>query len=252
MRSENRRSENPYSRAFYRSIAGESLKAAELIAPLLGPLRVTSVVDFGCGSGTWLRAFRANGAAIVHGMDQFDPANVRLLIEPEEYQRVDLTNDVQLPLQYDLALSLEVGEHLPPRASRTLVSNLAKASGRILFSAATPGQGGVDHVNERALSDWVEMFAEHGYVASDFIRLAIAQRRLEIEPWYRYNTLFFFRESDAASIPAFVTDALIKDPRDLTRRVALAWRLRCALLAALPVPAVTFLANWKHNLRGRS
>jgi SAM-dependent methyltransferase len=252
MARESRRSEIPYSRAFYRSIAAESLKAAELIAPLLAPLHVASVVDFGCGSGTWLRAFRDNGAASVHGMDQFDPANVPLLIEPGEYRRVDLTQEVRLPRQYDLALSLEVGEHLPPRASRTLVSNLASASGRVVFSAATPGQGGVDHVNERPLSDWVEMFAEHGYAASDFIRLAIAARRLPVEPWYRYNTLFFFRQADAASMPACVTEALIEDPRDLTRGVALAWRLRSALISTLPVAAVTFLANWKHNLRGRS
>ena len=240
-----------YSRAFYRSIAAKSLRAAQAIAPLLGPLRIDSVVDFGCGSGTWLRAFRENGAAIVHGIDQFDSAGVELLIDADEYQRADLTQELHLPRRYDLAVSLEVGEHVAPQASRTLVANLARASDQVLFSAATPGQGGVDHVNERPLADWVAMFAEHGYAASDFVRAAIAGQRLEVEPWYRFNTLFFFRDSKAGALPAMVARHAIRDPRQLKRGVALAWRLRSALLSPLPVPAVTFLANCKHNLRAR-
>jgi SAM-dependent methyltransferase len=241
----------PYSRAFYRSIAAKSLQAAQRIAPLLAPLGIASVVDFGCGSGTWLRAFRAHGAQVVHGLDQFDAQSVELLIRPEEYQRADLTGELRLPREYDLAISLEVGEHLPRQASRTLVGNLTRASPRVLFSAATPGQGGVNHVNERPLADWVAMFADCGYVASDFVRAAIAERRLEVEPWYRFNTLFFYRATDAATMPALVTQHVIRDPAELTRRVSLAWRLRSALIAALPVPAVTFLANCKHSLRAR-
>lgn len=239
----------PYNRAFYRSIAAKSLRAAEAIAPLLAPLGIRSVVDFGCGSGTWLRAFRAGGAETVYGIDQFDPAGVEMLIAPGEYRRADLTGELRLGRDYDLAISLEVAEHLLPQASRTLVANLVRASGRVLFSAATPGQGGVDHVNERPLADWVALFAEHGYAASDFVRAGIAERGLEVEPWYRYNTLFFFREADAASLPAVVAAHRVRDARELGARVGLAWRLRSALLSALPVPAITFLATCKHNVR---
>ena len=240
---------SPYTRAFYQSIAAKSLRAAEAIAPLLAPLQVRSVADFGCGSGTWLRAFRAGGAEVVRGIDQFDPAGVEMLIAPDEYRRADLTGEIDLGRRYDLAVSLEVGEHIPPQASRTLVANLVRASGRILFSAATPGQGGVDHVNERPLADWVALFAEHGYAASDFVRAGIAEQRLEVEPWYRYNTLFFFRESEAASLPPLVLEHRVRDPRALDARVSLAWRLRSALLSLLPVPAITFLATCKHNVR---
>jgi SAM-dependent methyltransferase len=238
---------SPYGAAFYRSIAPESLRAAERIAPLLAPLRVASVVDFGCGTGAWLRAFRAQGAAIVHGIDQFDPRGVELAIRPEEYQRADLTGELRLPREYDLAISLEVGEHIPPAASRTLVRNLAGASRRVLFSAATPGQGGVHHVNERPLAEWAALFAECGYVASDFVRALIAERGIRVEPWYRFNTLFFYRDVD---VPPVVAQHVVRDPRELGRHVTPGWRLRSALMRLLPVSAVTFLANCKHRVRG--
>lgn len=239
-----------YSEAFYRSIAEESLQAARRIAPLVAPLGIGSVVDFGCGSGTWLRAFRELGAREVHGVDQFDPRGVELLIDATEYQRADLTRELELGRRYDLALSLEVGEHLPREASRTLVRNLTAASDRVLFSSATPGQGGVNHVNERPLADWLEMFAERGFAASDFVRARIAERRLEVEPWYRFNTLFFYREADAG-LPALVREHAVRDAAALAKRVPLGWRLRSALIATLPVGAVTFLANSKHRLRAR-
>ena len=243
-------SANRFSRAFYRSISPRSLRAAESIAPLLNRyLAATSVVDFGCGTGTWLKAFRANGALSLLGLDQLDPSQAELAIRPEEYRRVDLTRDLPLERSYDLALCLEVGEHLPPAASRTLVRNLVRASRRVVFSAATPGQGGVDHVNERPLEHWVALFADEGYAASDFIRAALAaEKAISAEPWYRYNTLFFFHPADGPALPAYVLQHLVADPGRLSACVPFFWRLRCALVGLLPVPAATFLANCKHNL----
>jgi SAM-dependent methyltransferase len=243
-------SANRFGGAFYRSIAAGSSRAAEAIAPLVnGLLPARSVVDFGCGTGAWLRAFRRCGAVSVLGLDQFEPTDVALLIERDEYQRADLAQDIRLVRRFDLALSLEVGEHLPRPASPTLVANLVNASDRILFSAATPGQGGVHHINERPLWDWVELFAERGYAASDFVRPLIARHRLKVEPWYRYNTLFFFRRSAAASLPAAVTDCVVSRAEELARPVPVAWRLRGALLSLLPRPAVTLLASGKHRVR---
>lgn len=243
-------SENRFSRAFYRSIAAGSSRAAQGIAPLIHHyLHPQSVVDFGCGTGSWLQAFRASGIETLLGLDQFDAAKVELAIRPEEYRRVDLTREIPLPRRYDLALCLEVGEHLPAQASRTLVGNLVSAANRVAFSAAIPGQGGVNHINERPLRDWLELFAEHGYVASDFIRVAISERRLAAEPWYRYNTLFFFHPSEAASLPPYVLEHRVRSPADLAKNVALWWRLRAALLSLLPLAAATFLANCKHNVK---
>ena len=220
------------------------------MAPLIqGCVGAKSVVDFGCGSGTWLEAFRACGAQTVLGLDQFDPDSVDLRIDPREYRKADLTRPVELGARFDLALCLEVAEHLPPEASLALVRNLARAAERIVFSAAVPGQGGVGHFNEKPMADWVRIFAQEGYAASDFIRLALASTRAEAEPWYRFNTLFFYRASRRSVQPSCVTDHDVSDPDALYANVASWWRLRCALIGLLPVTAATALANAKHNLR---
>ncbi|MDP6884692.1 MAG: hypothetical protein QF830_11185, partial [Rhodospirillales bacterium] len=43
--------------------------------------------------------------------------------------------------------SLEVAEHLPPDAAETFVATLVAHGRLVLFSAAPPGQGGLNHVN---------------------------------------------------------------------------------------------------------
>jgi hypothetical protein len=93
----------------------------------------------------------------------------------------------------------------------------------------------------------VALFAECGYAASDFVRALIAERGIRVEPWYRFNTLFFYRDVE---VPPLVARHAVRDPRELARHVTLGWRLRSALIGMLPVGAVTFLANCKHRLRG--
>lgn len=243
-------SASSFSGAFYRSITAGAAKAAASIAPLVQRcIGAKSVVDFGCGTGAWLEAFRACGSKEVLGLDQFDPAGVALRIAPGEYRRVDLTLPVAVGARFDLALCLEVGEHLPPASSQTLVRNLVAAADCVVFSAAVPGQGGVGHFNERPIAEWVKMFADEGYSASDFVRAEIAERRLPAEPWYRYNTLFFYRSSLAAAQPACVREHELTDPSRIPERAAAWWRARCALVGLLPVGAATALANLKHNVR---
>jgi hypothetical protein len=65
--------------------------------------------------------------------------------------------------RYDLAVSLEVAEHLPPALGDELVATCVKSAPHVLFSAAPPGQGGQGHVNEQPKAYWIERFARHGY-----------------------------------------------------------------------------------------
>ena len=50
----------------------------------------------------------------------------------------------------DLAISLEVAEHLPSSSAAAFITTLVKAAPCICFSAALPHQGGVRHLNELA------------------------------------------------------------------------------------------------------
>ena len=69
-----------------------------------------------------------------------------------------------------LVQSLEVAEHLPASAAEQFVDNLVAHSAVVLFSAATLGQGGEHHVNERPYSYWRDLFSDRGYLMFDLIR----------------------------------------------------------------------------------
>jgi len=50
--------------------------------------------------------------------------------------------------------SLEVAEHLEPSSAGTIVQSLVSLSDVFLFSAAFPGQGRTNHINEQPHSYW--------------------------------------------------------------------------------------------------
>ena len=145
-----------------------------------------SVVDFGCGQGDWLLEAQDLGANHVLGLDSYAIDGTAL---PVPVQRVDLTKPVLLPDRHDLALCLEVGEHLNAEYAAVLVQSLVAAAPLVLFSAAVPGQGGVHHVNEQPPAYWAALFRTHGYRCFDF-RHQIWNNG-QIEPWYRMGVLVF-------------------------------------------------------------
>ncbi|AMV16762.1 class I SAM-dependent methyltransferase [Planctomyces sp. SH-PL14] len=185
------RPETAYSAKFFDQLDGQTRASAEVIVPmvmdLLGP---TSVVDVGCGRGVWLSVFREAGVHRVAGLDGawVDPR--QLAIPGECFQAVDLTADWPAPGTFDLAVSLEVGEHLAETASGRLVENLTRAASAVLFSAALPGQEGTHHINEQWPEFWEGLFAERG-----FARLDPFRRRIWQDPrvaWYYQQNLTLF------------------------------------------------------------
>lgn len=155
---------------------------------------IQSVVDFGCNDGQTLAAFQALGVEDLHGVDG---AGMREHLRYEgEFTEWDLTTplsineDVDGARKFDLAVCTEVGEHLPPEAAITLLDTLTRHSDLILFSAATPGQGGTGHLNERLFSWWEVRFAAFGYVNDITIRQALPD---QVSWWVRKNLAIFQR-----------------------------------------------------------
>src|ERR1700753_1282843 len=91
----------------------------ELIAP-------ESVVDIGCGTGTFLRYFKQNNIKTVLGIDG-NWVNKKSLfqnIAPEEFKEMDLEKTVDLPQYFDLVVSIEVAEHITPESADIFIGNL--------------------------------------------------------------------------------------------------------------------------------
>jgi SAM-dependent methyltransferase len=149
-----------------------------------------SVVDVGCGSGGWLAEFLAAGVEEVLGVDGDYVPRANLEIPREKFRPVDLNHPLQLDRHFDLAMSLEVAEHLSPERAKSFVADLVALAPVVLFSAAVPGQGGQGHSNEQWQDYWIACFATHGYRPNDIVRPAVWNDEA-VAPWYAQNTLLY-------------------------------------------------------------
>jgi SAM-dependent methyltransferase len=190
-----------YDREFYRELDTTAAPSAQRILPLLLALApVRSVVDVGCGDGGWLGSFRASGVEDVLGVDGPWVGEDQLKIPADRFRRMDLERPIDVGRRFDLAMSLEVAEHLPATSAPGFARSLADLAPLVLFSAAVPGQGGAHHVNEQWPAYWEALFAARGFVAIDCFRPAIWSDPA-ISWWYRQNLLLFAHPDALALYP---------------------------------------------------
>jgi SAM-dependent methyltransferase len=183
----------PYDSAFFARNASTSRDSAEAVVPLLlAEMKINSAVDVGCGSASWAGTFLRHGVADVIGVDGDYVDRSLLEIPVERFIAKDLDKPFDLGRTFDLAFSVEVAEHLTPSRAPGFVADLVKLAPIVLFSAALPGQGGLDHRNERWLSYWVDLFGKHNYRPLDCIRYQIWNDE-KVMFWYRQNIMVFCR-----------------------------------------------------------
>lgn len=195
-----------YTTDFYDRIGEGSLESARVVVPLIQAMfNATSVIDFGCGTGSWLKAFEENGASDVQGLDFGEVAPEQLQIAPERFATMDLSERVDLGRRFDLAISLEVAEHLSEDAANQFVGNLVRHADIVVFSAAIPGQLGNGHINCQYPSYWAEIFSHHMYRCYDALRADIWERD-EIPFWYRQNMVVFARRKVSDHFPQTARD----------------------------------------------
>lgn len=165
-----------YDESFWANHLKCLVQSARVVVPvvteLVGP---QSVVDVGCGIGAWLGAFAESGVKVVRGLDGDYIDRRRLCFDVSSFTAVDLRTSIEIPGKYDLAVCLEVAEHLPARQAGSLVTALTGAAPVVLFSAALPGQGGTSHINEQWPEYWRRLFEARGYWMLDPIRPRICE-----------------------------------------------------------------------------
>ncbi len=235
-----------YQPEFFDYVNPGALAAASVVVPILREhLDIQSLLDLGCGQGAWLKVWEEHGVQDVVGIDGPYVDQNALLIERTRFREGNLASRIRLDRRFDLVQCLEVAEHLPPGASASLVGNLVAHGSVLLFSAATPGQGGEHHINERPPGFWRDLFLAHGYVLLDFLRPRLAGRR-EVEPWYRYNTFLFVERNHLPGLPSLLRASMLADQAVIPRVEPLAYRIRCEFLRLLPQPTVDAMARFKH------
>jgi SAM-dependent methyltransferase len=174
-----------------------------------------TVVDVGCGIGTWLRVWEDKGVEVL-GLDGDYVNRDQLLIDPGKFRPMELSRPISLDRKFDLAESLEVAEHLHDKDADAFVDFLCSLSSIILFSAAIPHQGGDHHVNEQWPEYWAGKFEKKGYVCIDAIRDQVWTHPGCVY-YYAQNTFLYIDSKKLDQYPSLMEIASRTDSKNLAR-----------------------------------
>lgn len=191
----------------HRELRNRNRYAAAIVFDILDRfLTIDSVLDLGCGIGVWMQAAMEKPGRQVFGIDleAFDPDELAVPAKSIIQGTVDRT--LSLHRRFDLALCLETAEHIRSDCASEVVSNCVRHSDVVLFSAAIPGQGGLDHINEQPPEYWQDLFDLAGYEVIDLIRPLI-WRDAGIPAWYRQNMLLFVNRKAAWTLDLLRAEA---------------------------------------------
>lgn len=174
---------------YFENRAGSIMSARAVLSVILSSLKCNSIVDFGCGTGTWLWVAQNFGVESILGLDGEYVHSRQLMIPKACFRATNLEEPVKLDQRYDLAMSLEVAEHLHEQCADIFVTSLCNAADVVLFSAAHPGQGGDGHINEQPMEYWERKFAMHGYKPIQI--KCLFENDEDVENWYKENVVLF-------------------------------------------------------------
>jgi len=196
-----------------------TLKGAKSALPILfSKIKPASLLDVGCGPGTWLKAALDMGVPDIFGVDGIKLAPEKLHVSPEKIQPQDLRGRWDLNRRFDAIICLEVAEHLEAEFAPNLIDALVTHGDLIYFSAACPDQPGQHHVNCQWPDYWQLLFNERGYICDDSLRWKIWDDS-NIEPWYRQNLFLARRDPKAAGLEPRIISVIHPDMRKLEREI---------------------------------
>jgi SAM-dependent methyltransferase len=180
------------------------LSDPEIIVPVIMDLcKPESVIDVGCGLGTFLKVFAKYGVIDYLGIDGpwVNKSLLKKNISLDHFIESDLENEIEISRKFDLAVCLEVVEHLAENASDNIVKNLTQLSDCILFSASIPGQMGQNHLNEQWPEYWQQKFAIYNYEMLDVLR-PIFWNNKNLARWYKQNMFLVIKNGKSESLKA--------------------------------------------------
>jgi Methyltransferase domain len=223
-----------YSDIFYNYIEEGARTSARVVAEIIMPtLNPKSLLDVGCGRGAWLAEWRMAGVNDIMGIDGDYVNRSTLHVAVTEFEGRDLRHSFDLRRTFDLVQSLEVAEHISVEFAATFISNLVRHGDVVMFSAAVPGQGGEDHINEQPLEFWRKHFLQHGFEAYDVVRPHLVKKS-QVAHWYKYNTLIYIHPRALSQVPADWRSKKIPANLKIEEGGDAAWRLRRAIVRLLP------------------
>jgi len=178
-----------YKPELYEKIKNNGYNYAKIIIPKLKKdFNIKSVLDVGCGGGSFLHG------CVDEGLDVFgvDGNHVEssLQIPKDKVKYVNLEEPLDLKKKFDLCVSMEVAEHIDNKYANIFIDSICNHSDNVLFSAAQIGQPGIRHINCQPLKYWIYKFKERGYTHIEEVSNSIRNNN-NIYNWYRKNSMLF-------------------------------------------------------------
>ncbi|TRL36809.1 class I SAM-dependent methyltransferase [Methylosinus sporium] len=177
-----------YDGAFYDGGAFDKTEetARHVVHYLIRTYAPRSVLDIGCGKGSYLRHFADAGCLAVGCEGSIE--GIRRVPSPATAFQFDLRRPLRLNRRFSLTMCIEVAEHIPSNASETLVESVCRhAEDVIVFSAAPPSESGTDHINCRPKEFWHGLFLRQGWRPNieETAQLCAFSRAEGLPQWWR-------------------------------------------------------------------
>jgi SAM-dependent methyltransferase len=155
-----------------------------------------TLVDVGCGTGSVLVEAERRGLSVI-GLEYAEAALAMCRERGLDVRKFDIEQAATPDLRADVVLSTEVAEHLPADCADRFVDLLTSISDNVVVTAAPPGQGGTDHVNEQPNEYWIAKFEARGFahdpqVTADW---RADWRRRSVERQRARNVMVFTRRA---------------------------------------------------------
>lgn len=185
---DNRFFESPCYRYFTDSQVDEFCNA------MIEFLHPKTAIDIGCGLAHYLVSLKAKGVyGVGFDVSQYAVQNANSGVP---VYSIDLKKPFRSNQKFDIAICFEVAEHLPKYCAPALVESLCTLSDLIMFTAAPPGQPGIDHINLQPNSFWVNLFSCNQFVFDENLTKHFTDRLVCIgaPEWFCRNFSIFSKK----------------------------------------------------------
>jgi len=172
--------------------------------------QIDSAIEFGSGQGSWISEAQKyfnispSSCLAIDGLwaQQWHDASVPFMacdLNTSTFGSI-IQADEKVRETYDLAICVEVCEHLSVQAAKSVVKLICDTANIVIFGSALTGQFGQGHRNCRSHYYWRAVFLSRGFRLFDAFRSHTFNATEAVPPWYAQNTYLYIKSDYIASI----------------------------------------------------
>jgi len=181
-----------YNSEYYsvRRMGWKEVVYKHLAEGIVRPFNPKSMIDIGCGNGVIKNGF----SGVYKGIDGSSESGRICREKGIDFTLHDLSEQGSFGT-YDLAVSIEVAEHIEEKCANNFVHSLCNSSDNIVITASNTA--GPTHVNCQPKEYWIRKFYACGFQYDEYTTNSIVNELKKVinKPYdYLYSNLMVFRK----------------------------------------------------------